>query len=82
MAIFGKNGFIRKQEIAFAKKLLASQYKTSGAALPDEAAISAYAEKIVDEAHRIAQKSGSSVLEILKTRIREIKKSLNKSLDL
>jgi hypothetical protein len=78
MAIFGKNGFIRKQEIAFAKKLLASQYKTSGAALPDEAAISTYAEKIVDEAHRIAQKSGSSVLEILKTRIREIKKSLNK----
>ena len=82
MAIFGKNGLIRKQEIKFAKKLLASQYKTSGVALPDEAAISAYAEKIVDEAHRIAQKSGSSVLEILKTRIREIKKSLNKSLDL
>lgn len=78
MAIFGKNGFIRKQEIAFAKKMLVSQYKTSGTALPDETAISAYAEKIVDEAHRIAKKSGSSILEILKTRIREIKKSLNK----
>jgi len=78
MAIFGKNGFIRKQEIAFAKKLLASQYTQSGAALPDEATISAYAEKIVDEAHRIAKKGGSSVLEILKTRIREIKHSLNK----
>jgi hypothetical protein len=78
MAIFGKNGFIRKQEIAFAKKLLASQYTQSGAALPDEATLSAYAEKIVDEAHRIAKKGGSSVLEILKTRIREIKHSLNK----
>ena len=78
MTIFGKKGFIRKQEIAFAKKLLASQYTQSGAALPDEAALSAYAEKIVDEAHRIAKKGGSSVLEILKTRIREIKASLSK----
>jgi hypothetical protein len=78
MAIFGKNGFIRKQEIAFAKRMLVSQYKTSGTTLPDEAAISAYAEKIVDEAHRIAKESGSSIWEILKTRIREIKTSLNK----
>lgn len=82
MAIFGKNGFIRKQEIAFTKKLLVSQYETSGAVLPDEAAILAYAEKIVDEAHRIAKKSGNSVWEILKTRIKEIKNSLNKSLDI
>ena len=72
MAIFGKNGFIRKQEVAFAKKLLAWQYEKSGIALPDETAISAYAEKIVGDAHRIAKKSGSNVLEILKNKVKDI----------
>jgi hypothetical protein len=51
MAIFGKNGFVRKQEVAFAKKLLVWRYEKSGTALPDEAAISAHAEKIVGDAH-------------------------------
>lgn len=74
MAIFGKNGFIRKQEIAFAKTLLARQYEKSGSALPDEAAMSMHAEKIVEDAHRIAKKSGSNVLEILKNKIREMMK--------
>jgi len=50
MAIFGKNGFIGKQEVAFAKKLLVWQYEKSGAALPHEAAIYDYAKKIVDDA--------------------------------
>ena len=74
MAIFGKNGFIRKQEVAFARKLLAWQYETSGIALPDEAAISAHAEKIVEDAHRIAKKTGSNVLEILKNKVKDINK--------
>ena len=50
MAIFGKNGFIRKQEVVFAKKLLVWRYEKSGMALPNEEAISAQAEKIVDDA--------------------------------
>ncbi len=66
MAIFGKNGFIRKQEIAFAKRLLVWKYENSGAALPDDAALSAHAEKVVDEAHIIAKRSGNNVAEILK----------------
>ena len=74
MAIFGKNGFIRKQEVAFAKKLLAWQYETSGIALPDEVAISAHAEKIVEDAHRITKKTGSNVLEILKNKVKDINK--------
>ncbi|MCP3874902.1 MAG: hypothetical protein GY699_17340 [Desulfobacteraceae bacterium] len=73
MAIFGKNGFIRKQEIAFAKKLLVWQYETSGAALPDDATIFAHAEKIVDEAHLIAKKKGSNILEIIKEAVKDIK---------
>jgi len=74
MAIFGKKGFIWKQEVAFAKKLLVWQYEKSGTALPDEAAITAHAEKIVDDAHMIAKKSGNNVLEILKNQVKEIKK--------
>ena len=74
MAIFGKNGFIRKQEIAFAKKLLVWKYEKSGTALPPEAAISAHAEKVVDEAHIIAKKSGNNVLEILKNQVKNLKK--------
>ncbi len=74
MAIFGKNGFIRKQQVAFAKRLLVWQYEKSGTALPDETVISAHAEKIVDDAHMIAKKSGSNVLEILKKQMKDIKK--------
>jgi hypothetical protein len=74
MAIFGKNGFIRKQEVVFARKLLVWQYEKSGSVLPDEAALLAHAEKVVAEAHRIAKKSGSNVLEILKNQVKEFKK--------
>lgn len=74
MAIFGKNGFIRKKEIAFARKLLMWQYQKSGAAIPHEAALSAHAEKVVNEAHRIAEKSGHNIMEILKSRFKEIQK--------
>jgi len=74
MTIFGKNGFVWKQEVAFAKKLLTWKYEKSGAALPDEAAIMDHAKKIVDDAHMIAKKSGSDVLEILKNQVKDIKK--------
>jgi hypothetical protein len=72
--MFGKNGFIRKQEIAFAKKLLVWKYEKSGTALPHEADISAHAQKIVDDAHMIAKQSGNNVLEILKNKVKDIKK--------
>ncbi len=74
MAIFGKNGFIRKQEIAFAKKLLVWKYEQSDTPLPGKAEISAHAEKVVEQAHGIAKKSGKNVLEILKDTLKDIKK--------
>ena len=74
MAIFGKNGFIRKQEVAFAKKLLVWKYEKSGTALPDEVAILDHAKKVVEDAHMIAKKSGNNVLEILKNQVKDIKK--------
>ena len=76
MAIFGKNGFVRKQEVAFAKKLLVWKYEKSGMALPDEKTISAHAVKIVDDAHVIAKNTGGNVLDILKEAVQDIKKKL------
>ncbi len=74
MAIFGKNGFVRKQEVAFARKLLVWKYNQSGTALPDEKALSVHAQKIVDDAHVIAKKGGYNVLEIMKDAVKNIKR--------
>lgn len=73
MAIFGKNGFIWKHEVAFARNLLVRQYEKSHAALPEETVISSHAEKIVDTAHIIAKKSGRNILEIVKDAVADIK---------
>ncbi len=66
MTFFGKTGFVRKQEILFAKKLLTWKYENSGTGLPDDAALYAHAQQVVEQAHVIAQKSGKNVLDILK----------------
>lgn len=73
MAIFGKNGVIRRQEVAFARKLLVWKYEKSGVVLPDKTLISAQAEKIVADAHIISRKSGSNVLEVLKDKVKKLK---------
>ena len=77
MAIFGKNGFVWKQEVSFAKKLLVLKYEKSSIALPDEVVLSAHAKKIVKDAHIIAKKSGNNVLKILKDTITDIKDKEN-----
>ena len=74
MAVFGKNGFIRQQEIAFAKKLLVWKFQKTGTALPDDALLSAHAKKIVADAHVIARKRGKNILEIVKHQIDDFKK--------
>ncbi len=73
MVIFGKNGFVRRQEIGFARKLLVWKYEKSGMVAPDEADISAHAQRIVEQAHVIAKNTGSNVFEILKESVKEIK---------
>ena len=74
MGVFGKNGFIRQQEVAFAKKLLAWKYENDGIVVPDAATLQAQAENIVSDAHEIARKRGSNILEIVKKQIKDIKK--------
>jgi hypothetical protein len=76
MRLFGKNGIVRQQEIAFAKKLLVWKYENAGAALPDETVLRSMAEKVVADAHEIAQKRGRNVLEILKTQAMDLKNSI------
>ncbi|MDD9302047.1 MAG: hypothetical protein HUK40_06750 [Desulfobacter sp.] len=73
MAIFGTHGFVRKQEVGFAKKLLVWKYENSDMAMPDQAALSAQAEEVVEQAHGIAKKRGRNVIDILKETIKEIK---------
>ena len=72
MVVFDKIGFIRKQEVAFTKKLLVWKYNQSGTALPDEKALTIHAQKIVEDAHIIAKKSGSNILEIMKEAVKDM----------
>ena len=72
MVVFDKIGFIRKQEVAFTKKLLVWKYNQSGTALPDEKALTTHAQKIVEDAHVIAKKSGSNILEIMKEAVKDM----------
>lgn len=76
MRLFGKNGIVRQQEIAFAKKLLVWKYENAGTALPNEALLRSMAEKVVADAHEIARKRGRNVLEILKTQVKDLKNSI------
>lgn len=74
MAIFGKNGFIRQQEVAFAKKLLTWKYEQAKSPLPGDEVLTAHARQVVDEAHVIAQKRGSNILDILKDLVKRPEK--------
>lgn|GEM_PF-553160 len=76
MRLFGKTGIVRQQEIAFARKLLVWKLENAGAALPDETVLQSMAEKVVADAHEIAQKRGRNVLEILKTQAKDLKNSI------
>ena len=73
MRLLGKNGMIRQQEIAFAKKLLVWKFETDKTPVPDEAVLRRMAENVVADAHEIAQKRGRNVLEILKTQATDLK---------
>lgn len=67
-------GFLRKQEKELAVKLLKWQYNRLNLPLPDDASLRIHAERLVDDAHRIAKEKGSNVLGILKELIQDLKK--------
>lgn len=76
MRLFGKNGIVRQQEIAFARKLLVWKFDNAGTAIPDETVLRSMAEKVVADAHAIARKRGHNVLEILKTQVKDLKNNI------
>ena len=67
-------GFFRKQENELAIKLLKWQYSRLNHPVPNEAILKNQAEKLADDAHRIAQEKGRNVFGIMKELIRDLKK--------
>jgi hypothetical protein len=67
-------GFIKRQEVSLALKLLRWKYQQSNTPVPPPAALEAHAEQVVDEAHRIARNRGQNVMGIIKELVEEVKK--------
>lgn len=67
-------GFFRIQEEKLAAKLLQWQYQRTNIQPPDSTVLRNQAERIVDDAHRIARERGRNVVEIIKDLVEEIKK--------
>ncbi len=59
-------GFFRNQQIKAAVRLLSWQYEKNESERPNQAFLQRQAEKLVDDAHRIARERGGNVLSILK----------------
>ena len=67
-------GFFRKQENELAVKLLKWQYTRLNLPIPDDASLRHHAERLVDDAHKIAKEKGQNVLGIMKELIHDLKK--------
>jgi len=67
-------GFIRRQEENLAVKLLKWQYQKANRPEPDQSILDREAERIVEDAHRIARERGQNVVGIIKELIGEIRK--------
>jgi len=66
--------FFRRQEVRFARRLLAYRYEQMGRAAPPEAEMRAQAEKVVEEAHRIARERGRNVAAIIGELLEDLKR--------
>jgi hypothetical protein len=67
--------FWQQQQIQLAERFLKWQYEKKGCALPDPAELRRQSQNLVDEAHRVAQRTGRNVWTILKELIRDFKKA-------
>lgn len=67
-------GFLRRQELSLALKLLRWKYQQSNTPLPPTELLEARAVQVVDEAHRIARSRGQNVMGIIKELVDEVKK--------
>lgn len=67
-------GILRRQEKRLAIRLLSWQYKRVNLSLPAIEDLERQADRLVDDAHRIARESGRNVMSIIKEMIADIKK--------
>jgi len=67
-------GILRRQEKRLAVRLLSWQYKRMNLSLPTIEELERQADKLVDDAHRIARERGRNVMSIIKEMIADIKK--------
>lgn len=67
-------GFVRKQEVRLAVRLLEWKYRNAGYPVPAADELQRQAERIVDEAHAIAKERGTNVLGIIKETVANMKK--------
>lgn len=67
-------GILRRQEKRLAIRLLSWQYKRENLSLPTIEELERQADKLVDDAHRIARERGRNVISIIKEMISDVKK--------
>jgi hypothetical protein len=67
-------GFIRQQEQKLAMRLLAWHYEKNALVVPPPSELRKQADRLVNDAHRIARERGSNVLSIIKDLVVDIKK--------
>ena len=66
-------GFIKQQECKLALRLLAWHYQRNNMTMPSVGQLREQANRVVDDAHRIARERGSNVLAIIKELIADIR---------
>ena len=66
--------FIRRQEERMAARLLTWQYQRMNLPVPGAEALERQAEKLVNDAHKIARARGRNVMSIIKEMIADLKK--------
>ena len=67
-------GFFRQQEEKLAMRFLSWQYQKLNKPIPDETEMAQQANRIVDEAHKIARERGSNVISIMKELVADLMK--------
>lgn len=67
-------GFFRNQEEKIATRFLRWQYEKQKLPAPSESDIHQHAERIVDDAHRIAKERGGNLLDIMKELVQDFLK--------
>ena len=67
--------FVRQQERKLAERLLTWHYEKNAIVMPNPSDLKQQADRLVNDAHRIARERGRNVLSIIKELAADIRKS-------